>query len=82
MASASWSDKEMFKLNEIWGDKSIEAILEGCKRNRDILHVKCRQLDITRHLSNVRKLKSEYRKMDNRRGRKKWTFFLRLWTQF
>ena len=53
MASASWTDEKMFKLIEIWGDKSIQAMLEGCKRNRDILNVKCRQLGITRHLSNV-----------------------------
>ena len=34
MAGASWTDEETCKLIEIWGDESIQAMLEGCKSKR------------------------------------------------
>ena len=33
---STWTDNEMFKLIEIWGDKTIQEQLEGCKRNKDV----------------------------------------------
>ena len=87
MASASWTDEETCKLIEIWGDKSIQAMLEGCKRNRDMFNKIAREMEAAGYHktseqcnSKIRKLKLEYRKIkDDRnktgRGRKTWTFF-------
>ena len=86
MASASWTDEETCKLIEIWGDESIEAMLEGCKRNRDIFKI-AREMEAAGYHkaseqcnSKIRKLKLEYRKIkDDRnktgRGRKTWDVF-------
>ena len=32
----TWSDKEMFKLIEIWGDATVQEQLEGCKKNHEV----------------------------------------------
>ena len=34
--AVSWSRDEILKLIEIWGDGTIQAQLEGCKRNQDV----------------------------------------------
>ena len=34
MASTSWTNEETCRLIEIWGDESIQAMLEGCKSKR------------------------------------------------
>ena len=31
-----WSEAATLKLIEIWGEDSIQAQLEGCKRNREV----------------------------------------------
>ena len=36
MASCTWSDEETFVLIEIWGEDSIQAMLEGTRRNKDV----------------------------------------------
>ena len=33
---AVWSDVEVFKLVEIWGEEEIQALLEGCTRNKQV----------------------------------------------
>ncbi len=33
---ATWSDEETYKLIEIWGEDNIQAMLEGCRRNKEI----------------------------------------------
>ena len=35
--SATWTDKETFKLIEILSDECIWGMLEGCRRNKDII---------------------------------------------
>ena len=36
MTSCTWSDEETFVLIEIWGEDSIQAMLEGTRRNKDV----------------------------------------------
>ena len=67
MASASWTDEETCKLIEIWGDGSIQVMLEGCKRNRDIFNKIAREMEAAGYHktseqcnSKIRKLKLEY----------------------
>ena len=36
MASCTWSDEETFVPIEIWGEDSIQAMLEGTRRNKDV----------------------------------------------
>ena len=36
MASCTWSDEETFVLIEIWEEDSIQAMLEGTRRNKDV----------------------------------------------
>ena len=31
-----WSEEETLKLIEIWGEDSVQAELEGCKRNKQV----------------------------------------------
>ena len=33
---STWSDEETLKLIELWGDEEIQALLEGCTRNRHV----------------------------------------------
>ena len=35
--TTTWSRDEILKLIEVWGDDNIQAQLNGCKRNQDIL---------------------------------------------
>ena len=34
--AATWSDEETFKLVELWGEEEIQALLEGCTRNKHV----------------------------------------------
>ena len=34
--ASTWSDEETLKLIELWGDEQIQALLEGCTRNRHV----------------------------------------------
>ena len=34
--TATWSDVEMFKLVEIWGEEEIQALLERCPCNKAV----------------------------------------------
>ena len=31
-----WTDDEIFRLINTWGDKMIQVLLEGCTRNRHV----------------------------------------------
>ena len=75
------------KLIKIWGDESIQAMLESCMRNRDVFtKIMCEMEPAGYHKtseqcnSKIRKLKLEYRKIKDDsnktgRGSKTWTFF-------
>ena len=85
--AANWSDLETFKLVEIWGEEEIQALLEGCTRNRPVYNKIARgMLEAGYERSGVqcrdklKKLKSEYKKVkdnNNETGkqRKAWKFY-------
>ena len=77
-----WSEAATLKLIEIWGEDSIQAQLEGCKRNREVFkkysakwagyprtEKQCRD--------KVKKLQRDYKKIkdnNNETGRDRKTF--------
>ncbi len=83
---ATWSDSETFKLIEIWGEDTIQAQLEGCRRNKEIYEKIARDLSdagyqrtVDQCREKVKKLKSEYRKVKDGHyktgtGRNNWRF--------
>ena len=42
---ASWTDEETLKLIEVCGEESIQAMLEGSKRNRDVFNKIAREME-------------------------------------
>ena len=84
---ACWSDEETLKLIEIWGEDTIQAMLEGSKRNKDVFNKISRRMEAAGYEktadqcnSKIRKLKLEYRKIKDTRkktgtGRKDWKYF-------
>ena len=34
--TAKWNDLETFKFVETWGEEEMQALLEGCTRNRPV----------------------------------------------
>ena len=34
--TSSWTDDETFRLIDAWGDETIQVLLEGYTRNRDV----------------------------------------------
>ena len=36
MATTTWTDDEMLKLIDFWGDEAVQAILEGCSRSKHV----------------------------------------------
>ena len=48
MASCTWSDEETFVLIEIWGEDSIQAMLEGTRRKQRCLREDCQSNRRTR----------------------------------
>ena len=84
--AGNWKDEEVWKLVEIWGDDTIQAALEGCKRNKQVyerVSSRMRDAGFERTAEQCRdkakKLKSEYRKVKDKHeksgsGRKAWKF--------
>ena len=78
---------EVFKLVEIWGEEEVQALLEGCTRNKKVYEKIAREMveagyDRTgvQCRDKLKKLKSEYKKVkDNNsetgRRRKVWKFY-------
>ena len=83
----SWSDAETFLLLDLWGDEAVQALLEGCTRNRHVYERISGDLQkggYNRTWSQCRdklkKIKKEYKKLkdyheETGRKRKKWRFF-------
>ena len=44
---AVWNEEETLKLIEIWGEDSIQAMLEGSKRNKDVFNKISRKMEAT-----------------------------------
>ena len=66
---AVWNEEETLKLIEIWGEDSIQAMLEGSKRNKNIFNKISRKMEAAGYeeaadqCNKIRKLKLEYRKI-------------------
>ena len=83
---AYWTDEETFKLIELWGEDSIQARLEGCKRNKDVYVTISRKMNENGYQKSAdqcrdkaKKLRTTYRKIRDKNGktgegRKKWPF--------
>ena len=70
MAVGSWTDAETLKLIALWSEEGIQAMLEGCKRNKDVFLKLAKQMEVagmdkTADQCNrkINKLKYEYRKI-------------------
>ena len=84
---AFWSEEEVLKMIEIWGKESIQAMLEGSKRNKDVYNQISRQMEAAGYEktadqcnNTIHKIKLEYRKIKDSRkktgtGRKNWWYF-------
>lgn len=84
---AAWTEEETMKLIEIWSEDSIQAMLEGSRRNKGIFvriakeMEKCGFKKTGEQCScKIKKLRFEYKKIkDTRgktgRGRKEWKYF-------
>ena len=66
---ASWNEEETFKFIGIWGEDSIQVMLEGSKRNKDVFYKISHHMEATGYKKNadqckskIQKLKLEYRK--------------------
>ena len=83
----SWMDEETFKLTELWSEDSIQGMLEGSRRNRDVYAKIAKNMNETGYEKTVeqcarkiKKLKFEYRRIRDSnsrtgRGRTEWKFF-------
>ena len=85
---ASWSEEETLKLIAIWSEDTIQSMLEGCKRNKDIYFEISKQMEAVvgyyktadQCSSKIKKLKFQYRKIkdSNKKtgeDRKEWRFY-------
>ena len=75
LAAGYWSKEEMLKLINIWSDDTVQAQLEGCRRNSDVYRKIAKELTeagYTRTLEQccdkVKKLKAEYKKVKDKRS--------------
>ena len=74
--AVAWSRDEVLKLIELWGDGSIQAQLEGCKRNQEVydkIAADLRDAGFERTgkqcQDKIKKLKGEYRKIKDKRNK-------------
>lgn len=85
--ATNWTDSEVFKLIQLWGEEGIQQQLEGSKRNKHVfagLSSELAKQGIVKSgeqcRCKVKKLRQEYKKIkDNHnltgRGRMKWKFY-------
>ena len=83
---ASWTDEETFKLIELWSKDSIQGMLEGSRRNRDVYAKIAKNMNeagyektVEQCAGKIKKLKFEYRRIRDSnsrtgRGRTEWKF--------
>ena len=86
MASV-WSEEEVMKLIELWGEDSVQAQLEGSKRNSQIFDKIASEMRTagydrtgTQAREKIKKLRGEYRKIKDKKGKsgegnKPWKYF-------
>ena len=91
MAATMWTDDEAFLLLDLWGgDKTVQALLEGCMRNRHVYERKrvIQRKEDTEEFgasveTNFTKLNLEYKKLkdfheETGRKRKQWQFYKKM----
>ena len=73
---AGWTKQETFQLTQIWGEESIQAQLEGCKRNKVVYNkfgdemVKAGfQRTGVQYREKIKKIKVVYKKVKDKRRR-------------
>ena len=84
----AWSKEEIYKLIEVWGDDSVQAQLNGCKRNQHVFSKISSELleagyerSAAQCRDKIKKLKGEYRKIKDKRNRSgegrysEWEYF-------
>ena len=74
--ATTWSREEILKLIEVWGEDSVQAQLNGCKRNQEVfVKVSTTLLEAgynktaSQCIDKIKKLKGEYRKVKDKRGK-------------
>ena len=87
---ASWTDEETFRFIELWSEDSIQGMLEGGRRNRDIyakvvkiMYEAGYEKRVEQCAAKIKKLKFEYRRIRDSnsrtgRGRIEWKFLILL----
>ena len=85
--ASTWSEEETLKLIEVWGEGAIQAMLEGCKRNKDIFVKISRTMEASGYQktgeqcnTKIKKLRFEYKKIKDKKGKtgeglKCWKYF-------
>ena len=79
--AATWSDEETIKLVELWGEEEIQALLEGCTRNKHVYDKIARGMGEAGYertgvqcRDKIKKLKADYKKVkdsNDETGRKR-----------
>ena len=76
MAAGYWSKQETFKLITIWNNDTIQAQLEGCRRNSDVYRKIAKKLTEAGHnrtlkqcRDKMKKLKAEYKKIKDKQNK-------------
>ena len=87
MAAVNWSEAEVLRLIELWGEDSIHQQLEGAKRNKHVYEKLARELqkigsDKTagQCRAKMKKMKGDYRNVKDKHNqtgerRSNWKFF-------
>ena len=83
----NWTDDKTVLLTDLWSEDSVQAQLEGCRRNKAVYEKLVEKMseaeyerDAERCRSKVKKLKQEYRKIKDSNAksgedRKTWRFY-------
>ena len=73
--AAAWNRVETLKLNAVWGDETIQAQLEGCKRNQEVFEkiaTELKEAGFERSekqcRNKMKKLKADYRNVRDKRN--------------
>ena len=74
---AVWGHAETLKFIELWGEESIQNMLEGCKRNKDVFSKLSSQMEASgfkktgeQCSSKIKKLRLEYKTSEERQEKK------------
>ena len=85
MAYTNWTDAEVFRLFQVWGEEGIQEQLEGAKQNKhiyeelaeDLVIYRIQENSVEQKLKNFVKSTKKLHK-ETGQGRNKWKFFDKL----